>query len=142
MTLPSSGPISFSNINTELGRSSNTTISITSAATNGYGSINTNSSSRPNNSQPHQLSEWYGYNHNAAPPLTSISLGYGATGFDACNAGPNTYWIANVNLTIGDAIYTDQNGNSLATAGWYSDNAITYYFDGSQVTTTGTCGGF
>ena len=68
MPLPSSGQIGSNAIRVELGVPSQTNFSITTAATGGYAAINTNSSFRPNNAQPHNYSEWYGYNHTAAPP--------------------------------------------------------------------------
>jgi hypothetical protein len=67
MTMPASGTISMSQINTELGRSSTAQISLDTAENGGYATINTNSSSRPSASNPASLSEWYSYNHSAAP---------------------------------------------------------------------------
>lgn len=68
MALPSSGQIGSNAIRTELGVPSQTNFSITNAATGVYATINTNSTSRPNSAQPHNYSEWYSYNHTAAPP--------------------------------------------------------------------------
>jgi len=70
MALPSSGTIKMSQINTELGRSATATISLDNAESGVYGTINTNSSSRPNNNRPAAMSEWYSYDHDAAPPVT------------------------------------------------------------------------
>lgn len=66
MTLPASGQISFNDLRVELGISSQAPFSITTAATNGYVTINTNSPDRPNSSTPHAISEWWNYNHNAS----------------------------------------------------------------------------
>lgn len=63
MALPSSGTISASAINVELTRSATAQISLASAATGGYVTINTASPSRPNASTPHAMSEWYSYDH-------------------------------------------------------------------------------
>ena len=68
MTMPASGTISMSQINTELGRSSTAQISLNTAEDGGYATINTNSSSRPSSSNPASMSEWYSYNHNASAP--------------------------------------------------------------------------
>jgi hypothetical protein len=70
MALPSSGQISTSQINTELGRASNSQISLDTAENGGYATINTNSSSRPNSANPAAMSEWYSYNHSASPPAS------------------------------------------------------------------------
>jgi len=81
MALPSSGTIRMSQINSELGRTASLSISLDSAESGGIGypSINTASPSRPNNSRPAAISEWYGYNHDAGPSLTvtpsSVFLG-------------------------------------------------------------------
>lgn len=66
MALPSSGAISFSDINTELGRSSSTANTSLASLSNGtYATINTNnaSSDRPDGATPHSMSEWYSYCH-------------------------------------------------------------------------------
>lgn len=66
MTLQSSGSISMSQINTELGRSATAQISLDTAENGGYATINTASTNRPSSGNPASMSEWYGYNHNAA----------------------------------------------------------------------------
>ena len=72
MTLPSSGPISFSNINTEFGRGAAAQISLEDVETGVYGPINQNSPSKPNGAAPYAISEMRGYNNNALPgfPVT------------------------------------------------------------------------
>lgn len=77
MTLVSSGTIRMSQINTELGRTSNLTITLDKAENGVYGAINTNSTSRPSATNPATMSEWYGYNHNAVaatPPTFNWTL--------------------------------------------------------------------
>lgn len=66
MAITSSGQIKFSDLRTELNQSG--AFSITTAAEGGYEAINTNSASTPNADAPHAISEWYGYDHNAAAP--------------------------------------------------------------------------
>lgn len=65
MALASSGQLALSTIRTELGGSLGQ-ISLASAATGGIATINTNSASSPNSSAPHQISEWYSYDHSAS----------------------------------------------------------------------------
>jgi hypothetical protein len=118
MAMPSSGnPISASQINAELVRTAGTAMSITSAATGGYATINTGSSSYPNSSTPHSYSEWYSYNHSATPPsLSSYGLntcftpgdGGGEINFyfTIANAQGGEYVTLEGNVTAGDPITT------------------------------------
>jgi hypothetical protein len=73
MALQSSGQIKFSELNTELSRTSTDLISLSDAAQGVYGAINTNNAvaDRPDSSEPHSISEWYSYNHNAAGAYTN-----------------------------------------------------------------------
>ena len=66
MAITSAGEIKFSDLRTELNQSGELSIAV--AAEGGYESINSNSSSTPNADAPHAISEWYGYDHSAAPP--------------------------------------------------------------------------
>ena len=129
MTLPSSGQISFSDVNTELGRGSTDEMSLANAETGVYAPINQNSPSRPNGSSPYSMSEWYGYNHNAAPAFTQGVLYddpnyYPATsGPEACNPTPNPppdpppmpmpidIWYSGT-AGVGDFIYFDDQGQN------------------------------
>lgn len=63
MPLPSSGTISMSQINTELGRSSTAQISLDTAENGGYAAINNCSTYKPSSTNPASISEWYRYNH-------------------------------------------------------------------------------
>ena len=64
MALPTSGQIRMSQINGELGRSITSQISLDTAESGGYGTINASSPSRPNTNRPAAMSEWYGYDHD------------------------------------------------------------------------------
>ena len=73
--LQSSGQISMSQINTELGRASNGQISLNVYSAGGVavvqvgsGTVNINqcSASRPNTSAPTSMNEWYSYDHSAS----------------------------------------------------------------------------
>lgn len=77
MALPSSGQIKFSDINTELDRTSTAQHSLKDGQTGVYDPINTTNSSanRPNGSAPHQISEWFSYDHDAAKPTVSSFSG-------------------------------------------------------------------
>lgn len=69
MALQYGGQISMGQINVELGRAYTTANTSLDAAENGsYGAINQNSTYRPSGTNPAAMSEWYNYNHTAAPP--------------------------------------------------------------------------
>ena len=73
MAVPSSGVISLAGIGAEVKNnaydaSSTGSTSLQSLAINT--TINTNSASVPNSSEPHAMSEWYGYDHDAAAAFT------------------------------------------------------------------------
>ena len=76
MTLPRTGQIGLGDINAELGRSRTTQISLDTAENGGYGTINLNSRSSPNATNPAAVSEWYGYNHFVAPTGVSFVWQY------------------------------------------------------------------
>jgi hypothetical protein len=71
MALQASGPISMSNINVEIGRASNANLALTPASQGAYVTLNVNSASRPDGTNPQKISEWYGYNHTAVAPDTT-----------------------------------------------------------------------
>jgi hypothetical protein len=74
MTLPAAyATISMGDINVELGRSRTSTISLDSAENGSYATINANSASKPSSTNPASMSEWYGYNHNAAGATVTIT---------------------------------------------------------------------
>jgi len=84
--LPSSGPLSFSNINVELGRGSTATISIRTAEQGGYGTIRECKTPLPSGAPPASVSEWRGYNHNATASLAIDETVDGGTSCeDVCN---------------------------------------------------------
>lgn len=72
MAITSSGEIKFSDLRTELNQSG--AFSIATAVAGDYGAINTNSASTPNATAPHAISEWYGYDHTAAPAYSNVKF--------------------------------------------------------------------
>ena len=85
MTLVTSGQISMGDINEELGRSRTAQISLDTAENGGYGAINPNGTGNiPSATNPAQMSEWYGYDHNAAPAVTYTLVYTGVSVDDMC----------------------------------------------------------
>tara|TARA_R100001015_G_C4586798_1_gene142645 strand:- start:9 stop:1031 length:1023 start_codon:yes stop_codon:yes gene_type:complete len=74
MAVPSSGQISLAGIAAEVGvkedYSNAGTVQASLATLAEETTFNSNSSSTPNSSQPHAMSEWYGYDHDAAAAFT------------------------------------------------------------------------
>ena len=83
MALQSSGQISISDIATEFGvLPSNASLTSFSSL-----NVNQNSTSKPDGSQPHSISEFYGYDHNAvgAVVLTPFNIsGFSGDPNEAC----------------------------------------------------------
>ena len=116
MAIASSGAIELSRgIGGELGGSAGAETGLEDAATGGIATINTASSSYPNAAAPHLMSEWYSYDHSAAP------AGYGGifiddfhtTGGDEPMDARITY--ATTGLQDGQSFPTDGDGNTVTT---------------------------
>jgi len=128
MALPSSGQLRASSINTELGRSSTSTLSIDTAENGGYGAINTNSESYPSATNPAAYSEWYGYDHTAGGGGVFVTLGYNvSSAYEACfsyfsGEGIQEYIIETGTWADASTLLTDV-GN-VAPTGWYSDGTL------------------
>lgn len=94
MALPSTN-LGMGDINVEIDRSRTSQISLDSAESGDYVSINTNSEDRPNTGRPAAISEWIGYNHDAVGSLeispTSRSVGSSSTSF-TLNITTSTSW--------------------------------------------------
>ena len=76
MTLPLSGVLKFSEINTELGRASTSLIQIDKAENGDYSPINTCGFPRPSGANPATVGEWYGYDHLAPCNYSTRSSEY------------------------------------------------------------------
>jgi len=111
MTMPASGTIRMSQINTELGRSSTAAISLDTAENGGYAAINQASASRPSSSNPASLSEWYSYNHNAVLGNAFTfgnALAYSSA--ESCSLSNTglTLYSASTTLAINTTLFYDQ----------------------------------
>lgn len=120
MALPSTGAISFSQINGAFSRTA-TPISLTAASTGSYGAINQSSANKPNGSAPHAISEFRGYTNAIEFRPFSVK-----SGDKSCNGGgqmiirlaqARTVWCAKEGNTLdyGDTLYSDPDGLHLIT---------------------------
>jgi len=134
MTLQSSGQISMSQINTELGRSSTATISLDTAENGGYATINTNSSSRPSSGNPAAMSEWYSYNHNASPPCIFIGsyTDHGAIDDTCCYSYGSFNVYGNGNLTLNTTTLYTNNTCTTTVQSQYGTTSLSNSSLGSQ----------
>jgi len=108
-----------------------------------YDETNNNSSSKPNETGPHEMSEWYGYDHDAAGGFQnpgSFTFKYSTTASSACSASTVTVyvfyqqdWYKDSPITSSSPvdIYSNSSFASYAAAGWYSNGSYRRYWDGS-----------
>ena len=106
MALPSSGEISIGDIKTEIGSSSGSLRTLSSAA---------------GKSIPDAISEFHGYSHVTLTSYTS-SIPSNATLFNVCSQTPTaTYYHDGLTTypVTGDTVYTNSNGSTYVSAGYY-----------------------
>ena len=147
MALQKTGQISLSNIASEKGVST-TNFSLQAQS---IFSINQFSMLKPDQSAPHSVSEFYGYNHSfdPAPSLTSFATSetlLRARAFEACGlATRNTLYHNGEGQypEVGDTVYTDRFGEN--PAGWgataYADSRALETNSRSEVVSLVMCGG-
>ena len=134
MALPASGPISGSQIATELG--------ITGVAATNLSLGGMISSSSLSNTNPDEYSEFYGYSHATLNTFTG-SASQPKSKF-ICDQSLNTgYWFNNIGSaypTVGDTIYTNSGGTATiggGSAGYVKQNSLQYsQFNSSGVVTS------
>lgn len=111
----------MSMVNTELGRSSTSLISLNLAESGSYVPINQNSYSKPNGLTPNSMSEWYGYNHSVGNAYTTPSSG-------SVNISTNTFlksastipWVTGVTTNTNFSIVAWVKYNAtVPTTPWY-----------------------
>lgn len=100
MSLPSSGQMSVGDIRTELSNTGTSSFSLAKAGqqynalyNSGYVPLNQSSASKPNDSTPYAVSEWYSYNHSTNKACSGSSFG-GSTTTNGLNQ--YKYWRLNV----------------------------------------------
>ena len=140
MACPSSGAISMLGIFSEKNEDDYTaenldgedTLSLRGFSSNSYDdssggniNINSNSSDKPDGSTPHSMSEFHGYDHDAAPSLTSYTSST-VQSKSPCGLGSGfinqTYYSTSVSSGIpanGSSVYSDSGGSSALSNGNY-----------------------
>lgn len=144
MAVPSSGSISLLGLAREKQNDSYTSttvmtgqngqspgsISLESCATSGNNNstqvvmeaTNTSSSSYPNSSTPHAMSEFYSYDHDAAARVAkSVYTTSVAKAVLACGQTTNgTWYFPDLTPAVNDQVYTSSTGSGTPSAGNYS----------------------
>jgi hypothetical protein len=129
MAVPASGALSLRGIRRELGTNnynsstSYSGISLYSCSIGTYGTINTvnASSDRPNTIPPHQMSEFYNYDHDKVNLTSFLANPESPSGVSVCGNEQDTTYYHDGSGTapgVGDTIYTDSNGSSEAGEGY------------------------
>jgi hypothetical protein len=136
MTLQSSGPISIANIVTEKGGtpSAGGNYSLASLSST---NINSESELKPDLDVPHAISEFYGYDHGALPPVyNAFEIRFDASSAQGACIDGNAGYLYSLaeSLANGVVVYSASNGTGTPTNGWYSDGVNTWQ------STSGTLG--
>lgn len=162
MSLPSSSTISIGDIRTELQNTGTSSYRLSysgqqngATKTSGYVPLNVASTSKPNNSAPFAISEWYSYNHSSAQ--TCSGTGYSQGGYNqqyvyrkwaitsagaGCTATLNFTWTPS-----GSGLYCNQyvdvystypfsNTGSVTASPIYSNNGATGSYNYTCTSTT------
>ena len=139
MSIPSSGELSFSDINEALCRSINSEISLASASNGQLGNFNNSSPVQPDGATPHSASEWYSYTDGCSAGIP-IDLGIrDSSAADACtdfSTDPKTTrYVASLPIAVSDVVYTDIGLTTPLTnvQSWYSDGSIAFELSTSGV---------
>ena len=132
MAVPSSGALSMRGIRREIGNNNYSAtnnysnISLSSMSGGSNGTINTNNSSanRPNGSSPHQMSEFYAYNHDepSAVTLSGVSMVYHEESSAYACAGEETTNVTiyyEDEIEVGVDVFADNSGEENAATGYY-----------------------
>lgn len=126
--------ISMSQINTELGRASNATISLNTAEDGGYVAINQCSTYKPSATNPATLNEWHGYDHS-----TSCVIPCGTTQSNLEPIGCEVPTVKTVDLGgLTSGLVSIPWTFSLGSGFVYNSAAISVQYNGTTVASTGT----
>jgi len=128
MAIPTTGPVSASDINVELDRTSTSQISLDDARSGVYSTINDASDSIPPSTGEISYSDWRGYDHDATsgPTLggpTLDKIGISISQFSSrgiCFQGAEVAAYFESPFDTGSAVYSDAGGTKPLSDGWYN----------------------
>jgi hypothetical protein len=151
MAVPSSGMLSLFSIRRELGINNYngyavySNVGLYSCSIGQYGTINTanSTSDRPDTLPPHQMSEFYSYDHDKVS-VTAFTANGSPNNSQVCGNSPDTTFYHDGSGTLpttGDTVYTNSAGTTLAGAGFLatSTSGGIQLNDDSAVSNTYTC---
>ena len=131
MAVPSTGSVSMQGIrreiedNTYTSSTFYTNVSLEDMSEGVNGTINTASTSRPDGANPHRMSEFRGYDHDAGPALTMKNVsGTVSSSSNACTAlAAFNGWFSNLNssgvpVIYASYMYSNSAGSSTYASGW------------------------
>lgn len=113
MALQGSGQISLSNIASEMGLTASN-LSLGTAST--HSTLNDQSPSKPNESQPHGMAEFYSYDHNYSSfkPLMGGNVNSSGKWFDFCGDEVRNFYYYDGSkdmAVVGDTLYMSDRGS-------------------------------
>jgi hypothetical protein len=121
MAIPSSGQVSASDINIELGRSATAEKSLNQARSGEYSAINQANEDKPSSSGQVAYSDWRGYDHDKVA-LSIIPISSTTTSKSACTAKivQNGYFDNGIN--VNSTGFLDSAGSVKLADGFYNTN--------------------
>ncbi|MDC6350694.1 hypothetical protein PP178_03955 [Zeaxanthinibacter sp. PT1] len=134
MALSTASNISLSQVITEIGLPSDSSLADCIANVNSSGWHSSYSGSKD------RLSNFRGYNHSAGGTYQQTTAARStSSSSNACSIGESTYWIdQGTNFGNTTKIYRTSSG-TLAYSGWYAKSGQWRYWSGSAFTSSGLC---
>lgn len=129
MAVPSTGQVTMRGIRREIGNNNYnasvayTNISLEDMSEGVNGTINSGSSSKPNGTNPHKMSEFRGYDHDASSVTSFLSGGGQPDAKFLCSQLLGNTYYHNGSGTfpaVGDTVYTNSGGTTALGNGFYS----------------------
>jgi len=143
MAIPTTGPVSASDINVELDRTSTSQISLDDARSGVYSTINNASSNKPPSTGEISYSDWHGYDHDATSGPTLDEIGISASQSspsDICFQGAEVFAYFESPFDTGSAVYSDAEGTSPLSDGWYNtEEGVAFQMSNGVIQNTLEC---